>query len=55
MILQLTDYGALDLHPWSINKHHPTLHNGTQVRRPCCLLPAPALSSCGQSKTTPGA
>jgi hypothetical protein len=34
VILQLSDYGALDLHPWSINKHHPTLHNRTQVRAP---------------------
>jgi hypothetical protein len=55
VILQLIDYGALDLHPWSINKHHPTLHNGTQVRRPCCLLPALALLSCGQSQLSPNA
>ena len=44
MILQLADYGALDLHPWSINKHHPTLHNRTQVGGAGCSA---APGACG--------
>jgi hypothetical protein len=44
VILQLADYGALDLHPWSINKHHPTLHNRTQVGGPGCSA---APGACG--------